>query len=436
MLNWTTGFRNLEYAVELCEIKTVLSSYRFLSQADTVDLGTKIDQMLVLLEKLRKSIPLTTKLKGLFLSFKPAKALVNKLTIQAKADDPAVIIFTSGTETLPKGVPLSHRNLLSNQIAALQRVVVKSTDVFYSVLPPFHSFGFSVTGLLTLLAGIKTCYAPDPTKSRSMAKDIEEWKATIFCCAPSFIKALLHVAKEGQLNSLRLIVSGAEKTPQDLFDNIQAKGINAMEGYGISECSPVVTTDIEGQPHKGVGKPINGVQLCIIDPETEAIIEDGKDGEVCIAGPNVFNGYLGIKKDPFILLKGKKWYRSGDRGHLDPDGTLILTGRLKRFVKIGGEMVSLGGLEDDLLQICIERKWLPEKSELPQLATGVKDREGEKPQIILFSIVDLNRDEINRALKDLGHGSIVKVSEVRKVDAIPVTATGKVQYRALDDMIK
>lgn len=436
MLNWTTGFRNLEYAVELCGIKVVLSSYRFLSQADTVDLGEKIDGMLILLEKLRKSISLSTKLKGLFLSFKPAKAVIQKLKLMVKADDPAVIIFTSGTETLPKGVPLSHKNLLSNQRGSLKRVNIQPADVFYSVLPPFHSFGFSVTGLLPLLAGIKTCYAPDPTKSRTLAKDIEEWRATIFCCAPSFIKSMLHVSKEGQLKSLRLIVSGAERAPLELFKTIQEKGISPLEGYGISECSPVVTTDIEGEPHKGVGKPIEQVELCIIDPDSQELIEDGREGEVCIAGPNVFNGYLGEKKDPFITLKGKKWYRSGDRGRLDPDGTLILTGRLKRFVKIGGEMVSLGGLEEDLLKICIKQGWLPEKSELPQLATAVKDREGEKPLIVLFSVVDLNRDELNRALKDLGHGSIVKVSEVRKIDAIPVTATGKVQYRVLDDLIK
>lgn len=435
MLNWTTGFRNLEYAVDLCGIKTILSSYRFLSLADTVDLG-KTEEFLVLLEKVRGSISLITKLKGLFLSFFPAKKILKKLKLQTNPEEPAAIIFTSGTEALPKGVPLSHRNLLANQRAARHRVNLKPTDVFYAVLPPFHSFGLSVTGLFPLFMGVKTCYAPDPTKSRAMAKDIEEWKATIFCCAPSFIKALFQVAKEGQLKSLRLVVSGAEKTPKELFDLLFGQGIYVMEGYGISECSPIVTTDIEGEPHKGVGKPISNVELCIIDPATEELLEDGTDGEVCISGPGVFNGYLGIKKDPFITIKGKRWYRSGDRGHLDPDGTLILTGRLKRFVKIGGEMVSLGGLEEDLLKICIQRGWLPEKSEAAQLATAVKDREGEKPQIVLFSVVDLNRDELNRSLKELGHGMIVKISEVRKVEAIPVTATGKVQYRALDDLIK
>lgn len=430
MLNWTTGFRNLEYAAELCGIKTILSSYLFLSRADTVDLG-KTSEFLVLLEEVRHSISLKDKLKGLFSSSQSVLKALN-----TKEEDPAVIIFTSGTETMPKGVPLSHRNLLSNQRASLERVGVNSNDVFFGVLPPFHSFGFSITGLLPLLAGIKACYAPDPTKSRSMAKDIEDWKSTIFCCAPSFIKALLHVAKEGQLKSLRLVVSGAEKAPQELFDTLQAQGKSVLEGYGISECSPVVTTDIEGRPHKGVGQPISHVELCIINPDDGSLLPQGQEGEVCISGPGVFNGYLGIKKDPFITLQGKRWYRSGDRGRLDSDGTLFLTGRLTRFVKIGGEMVSLGGIEEDILKICKEKGWLKDKPNQVQLAVAVKDRGGEKPQIVLFVVSEVNRDEINRALKELGHGSIVKITEVRKVDQIPLTGTGKVQYRILDETLQ
>jgi len=308
-------------------------------------------------------------------------------------------------------------------------------DVFYSVLPPFHSFGFSVTGLLPLLSGAKTCYAPDPTKARSMATDIQEWRGTIFCCAPTFIRALLHVAKEGQLDSLRLVVSGAEKAPQELFEELKERKIVFLEGYGVSECSPVVSTDLPHKPHKGVGYPIREVEICVIDPKQGTPLQAGQEGEVCIGGPGVFNGYIGTDKDPFITIDGKRWYRSGDRGCLDSDGALILTGRMSRFVKIGGEMVSLGGLEEDLLNICRNEGWLPVKAELPQLAIGVKDREGEKPLVVLFAIVDLNRDELNRALKELGHGAIVKISEARKVDSIPVTATGKVQYHALDDLV-
>lgn len=434
MLNWTAGFRNLEHAAEVCGLKTILSSYRFLSKAGNVDLG-KTDDLLILLEELRHRISLKTKLQGLFLSFFSTAKILKKLPRQIKEEDTAVVLFTSGTETLPKGVPLTHRNLLSNQINTLSIIPIFPTDIFYAVLPPFHSFGFTVTGLIPLLSGIKVCYAPDPTNSRSLARDIEHWKCTIFCCAPGFIKGVLNVAKEGQLNSLRLIVSGAEKAPQELLDTIQAMGKTPLEGYGISECSPVVCGNRIGKPLKGVGQPIPEVELCIINPDDGTVLPQGQDGEVCITGPSVFNGYLGIKKDPFITLNGKRWYRSGDRGHLEPDGALVLSGRLTRFIKIGGEMVSLGAVEEDLLKICKDKGWIAPNADLPQLAVGVKDKEGEKSQIILYVIGDVNREEANIALRELGHGSIVKISEVKQVSEIPLTGTGKVQYRVLDELL-
>ena len=424
MLNWTAGFRNLEHAADICQLQVVLSSFRFLSRLENGDLG-RVDDMLILMEKLRGDISLKTKLKGMFLK---------KFPPLPKEDDPAVIIFTSGTETLPKGVPLSHRNLLSNQRAALECVSFESQDSLYGILPPFHSFGFSVTGILPLLSGLKVCYAPDPTDSRSLATDIEHWKPTLFCCAPSFVQAMLRVAKNSQLKSLRMVVTGAEKTPEELFDTLKAKGKIVLEGYGISECSPIVTIDREREPHKGVGKPIPGVELCIIDTENQTPLPQGQEGEVCIAGPGVFNGYLGEKRDPFIELNGKRWYRSGDRGLLDTDGTLILTGRLKRFVKIGGEMVSLGGLEEDLLKLSKEKGWAPSAIEGPVLAVTATGRESEKPQIVVFTTFDLDRETVNRALRDVGHSRLVKIAEIRKIAEIPLTGTGKTHYRLLDEM--
>lgn len=433
MLNWTAGFRNLEHAADICSLQVVLSSFRFLSRLENGDLG-RVDDLLILMEKLRGKITLKTKLKGLLMSFSRASKILKKLPNPPKEDDPAVIIFTSGTETLPKGVPLSHHNLLSNQRGAMQCVTFKTQDSLYGVLPPFHSFGFSVTGLLPLLLGVKVCYAPDPTDSRSLANDIEHWKPTLFCCAPSFIQGMLRVAKNSQLESLRMVVTGAEKAPEELLDTLKAKGKIVLEGYGISECSPIVTIDREDEPHKGVGRPVTGVELCIIDPENDNLLELGQDGEVCIAGPGVFNGYLGERRDPFIQINGKRWYRSGDRGYLDPDGTLMLTGRLKRFVKIGGEMVSLGGLEEDLLKLSEEKGWAPFKIEGPSIVAIVSGRESEKPQIIVFCTYDLDRETVNRALKDAGHSRLVKIAEIRKIAEIPVTGTGKTQYRLLDEM--
>lgn len=432
MLNWTAGVRSIEHVRATCSLQTVLSSYRFLSRLNNAEIGP-IDDLLLFLEEVRGNISLKTKLKGWWLSFRKAETLLSKLP--KASQDYAVILFTSGTESLPKGVPLTHQNILWDQQATLSCVQLFPTDIIYGVLPPFHSFGFSLTGLLPLLMGLKACYAPDPTNSHALASDIEHWQPTMFCCAPSFVQSVLHVAKEGQLKSLRMIVMGAEKVPNELFDLLSSKGVIVLEGYGISECGPVVTLDRENEPHKGVGKPIPGVELCVIDSDTQKLLPQGKEGEICICGPNVFGGYWGIPKDPFIQIEGKKWYRSGDRGYLEGEGTLILTGRLKRFVKIGGEMVSLGGIEEDLLLICQKKGWGP-KIEGPILAVTARGRESDKAEIIVFSVFDLDREALNQALKEMGEGRLAKIAEIRKIQEIPRTGVGKINYRSLDEIVE
>ena len=435
MLNWTAGVRALDHAADLCDLKAVISSDRFLDHLDNGEFG-KLEQALVLLEDFRTTVTWKDKLKGFLLSLKKTPSLLQALGLDVlKSSDRAMILFTSGTEALPKGVPLTHANLLSNQRSALSCVDFGFNDILYGVLPPFHSFGFSVTGLMPLLSGLKICYAPDPNDCHGMAHDIEHWKPTIFCCAPSFIKALFHVADVKDLQSLRYVVSGAEKTPQELFDYV-AKNIphaKLLEGYGITECAPIVTMDRIDRPHKGVGQSLPGVEVCIYDSQTLEILPAGKEGEIGIRGPNVFQGYLSRVRDPFVTLQEKQWYSSGDRGRLDPDGTLFILGRLKRFVKIGGEMVSLGGLEAELLRLAKEKKWITGKEEGPALAVSVQEKDVEKSLIVLYTTFEISKDEVNSALKECGFGRIVKISEVRKLEEIPLTGTGKTHYRLLDE---
>lgn len=425
MLNWTAGPRNLEHSAKLCHLKVVLSSFRFLSRVEGGDFGN-VDDLLLLLEDVRPEISFSLKLKGLALSH-CWKRHLKKLRVSP--DDTAVTIFTSGTETLPKGVPLTHRNLLSNQRAAVSCVKFYSKDILFGVLPPFHSFGLSVTGLVPLFMGLKVCFSPDPTDSRAMAREIAHWKPTLFCCAPSFIQNLLEVAKRSDLASLRLIVTGAEKAPDELFETFEKMNKKMIEGYGVSECSPIVTLEREFDFHKGVGKPIPGCELLVIDPETEELMLEGEEGEICIAGPSVFGGYLGHVHSPFITLKGKTFYRSGDRGKLDSDGTLILTGRLKRFVKIGGEMVSLGGMEEDLKSLAKGKKGTA-------FAVVAKGQESGKPEIILYTSIKISREEVNQFLQKQGHSRLAKISTVIHIDEIPLTGTGKVHYRLLESMDK
>ncbi|MBY0528853.1 MAG: AMP-binding protein [Rhabdochlamydiaceae bacterium] len=434
MINWTSGSKALDYAAHLSGIEAVISSDRFLDRLENGELGA-VEPKLVLMEDLRKKIGLKQKLCALVSSYRKSSYFLKKWNLdRISPQDPAVILFTSGTESLPKGVPLSHNNLLSNQRAALACVHLPSDEIFYGVLPPFHSFGFSVTGLLPLLAGIKVCYAPDPTDSRGMAHQIARWKPTLFCCAPSFFRALFHVAKPEQLQSLRYVVAGAEKTPDEIFSYVSQHIPHAqcLEGYGITECGPIVTLTRPDSPRVGVGAPLPGVEIVIVDGNGNPV-PTGEEGEVCIRGPNVFKEYLGKPREAFVTIGNQKWYASSDRGKLDGAGNLILSGRLKRFVKIGGEMVGLSGLEEELLRLATEKKWIKQSLEGPPLAVSAREVDGEKTTIILYTVFPISLEDANRALKESGFGRLVKISEVKLVAEIPLTGTGKTHYRLLDE---
>ena len=427
MLNWTAGERSLNFARDLLGLKTVLSSRRFLERVSILELG-KLEGSLILMEDFRRKISLWDKLSGLYKKFNLGKI---------KENDPAVILFTSGTENYPKAVPLSHKNILSNEKGAFECAKIQKEDILYGVLPPFHSFGFSVTGLLPILFGLRVFYAPDPTDSHGMARDCFSRKITLLCCAPSFYRNLFRVATPKQLRSVRLFVSGAEKAPPELFEHVKRlDGKKEMiEGYGITECSPIVTLNRQGESAKGVGRPLPDVELCIIHLETEEKIPNDQQGEICIRGPNVFNGYLGKDaKNPFITIDGKKWYRSGDIGHIEKDGSLILGGRLKRFVKIGGEMVSLVALEEELTKYARKNGLIKQEKETPPLAIGVK--EGDKPALILFTTFEMDLERANHVLKEGGFPSIVKLAKVYQIEEIPITGTGKIQLQKLQELIK
>lgn len=437
VLNWTAGERSLKFATELLGLDQILSSRRFLERVDALELGD-LEEKIVLMEDFRQGISLWNKLSGFFLSKAKKERWIKRFHLnKIHEEDPAVILFTSGTENYPKAVPLSHKNILSSHRSSLSCAKIDKTDILYGVLPPFHSFGFSLMGLLPILSGLRVFYSPDPTDTHALARDSFYRKITIHCLAPSFYKNLFRIATPRQLKSVRLFIAGAEKAPDALFEHVKRLGGNKemIEGYGITECSPIVTLNRQGKVPKGVGQPIPGVDLCIIHPDTDEKLPDDQQGEICIQGPNVFSGYLGKDvPNPFIEMDGKKWYRSGDIGHIESDGSLVLGGRLKRFVKIGGEMVSLMSLEEELNKIAKERGLIKGTEEGPQLAIGVQ--EGDKPSLILFTTFPLTKDEANNILKQGGFARIVKLTESYQIDEIPMTGTGKVQLRRLNELIK
>ncbi len=437
MINWTVGSRHLKSCVSQAEIHVILSSRKFIDELEGVELKA-IAPLFYMLEDLRERLGLRRKIKAFIESFRTADALLDEWNgWQCTEDDAAVVLFTSGTESNPKGVPLSHRNILSNIRACYAVLPLLSKDVLYGMLPPFHSFGFSVTGLLPILVGLKVVYSPNPTDSIRLARGISMWGITLICSAPTFIKGILHVATSEQLKTIRLFISGAEKTPPELFEEIAelGPGHQLIEGYGITECSPVIACVRPGKSQKGVGRALPNVEIKILDLETKEPIAFGKEGLIAVRGPNVFAGYLQpLQESPFIVIEGAPWYLTGDLGHLDEENNLVLSGRLKRFVKIGGEMVSLGAIEDVLAKSLA--KWGVEgESKLPLLALSAREIDGKKPELYLATPLDIALRDVNQALREAGMSNLARISGVVRIESIPQTGTGKIAYRALNEQV-
>jgi long-chain-fatty-acid--[acyl-carrier-protein] ligase len=201
-----------------------------------------------------------------------------------------------------------------------------------------------------------------------------------------------------------------------------------VEGYGITECAPIITLNRPNMPPKGVGRLLPDIELRTIHPETLELLPHGAEGEICVRGPNVFQGYLGNPRSPFIAIEGKQWYRTGDLGFLDHQGNLILSGRLKRFTKLGGEMISLGGVEEVIIKDLLKQGRI--HPDVPSIAICANEKE-EKAQLVLFATIDFSKDEANQILQQAGFSNLVKIAQVKKVDDIPIMGAGKTDYRSL-----
>lgn len=433
MINWTVGPRHLESVEKLSNVQSVISSWSFVDRLSNVDFNG-IEDKLLMLEDVVREITITDKLKALFRSKLSTSSILKAFNNTLSENDEAVLLFTSGTESMPKGVPLSHRNILSNLKSSLKAAEVFTDDIVYGILPPFHSFGFTISGTLGLLSGVKIFFSPDPTDGKKLAKGFAKWGITIMCGAPTFIKGMLKAATPSQLKTMRLCVTGAEKAPPELFKMLEHNGKPdcLIEGYGITECSPVLTMNPVGGSPKGVGKPLPGIELRIVKPETEEPMPIGQQGLILARGPNIFKGYLnpGISS-PFTEINGLQWYKTGDLGYLDAEGTLTISGRMKRFVKMGGEMVSLASIEDALMQMAGRNQWQINQ-EGPTFAVCAKEVPGGKTKLFVFNCFKTSLDDINNALKMAGFSNLVKITSVTTLAELPIMGTGKINYRQLE----
>jgi long-chain-fatty-acid--[acyl-carrier-protein] ligase len=424
VLNWTTGPANLEHAAQLMKLGHVVTSKAFIDRTGIEVKGTEY----VYLEEIRQGVGTWEKLRTL-LGVKWFSGSVRARVPKPKPDDPAVVLFTSGSERAPKAVPLTHRNLLTNQRAGISVFGLTRADCALGFLPTFHSFGLSITTLLPLLAGIKVVHHPDPTDSGRLARKIGAYKATVLVGTPTFVAHIVDRSDPGELDSLRLIVVGAEKCPQALIDRCAelAPGAKVLEGYGITECSPVVSVNRPDNNRPGsLGQPLPGVEVRVLDLDSDAELPPGKLGMLLVSGPTIFPGYIGFDgPSPFRERNGKRWYVTGDLASLDEDGFIHFGGRLKRFIKAGGEMISLPALEEPLA------KRYPATDKGPRVAVEGVEEQGGGRRIVLFTTETVDVDEVNQLLWDEGFRGPWRVDEVRRIKAIPVLGTGKTDYKVL-----
>lgn len=429
-LNWTAGRRAIEHAIESTGVERVLTSKAFLDIVPT-DLEF-LDSRLMFTEDIIGGATLFEKLAAKRAASGPLDALIKEFKLKdIQPAAAAVVLFTSGSEALPKGVPLSHANLLSNIRGVLEAFHLRPDDVLLGFLPPFHSFGLTICTLLPLITGLRVAYHPNPNESRRIAKAIGLWGVTIAAGTPTFLRSILKAGDSSQFSRLRILVSGAEKAPQELFDIVNSleSKVSLLEGYGITECSPVVTVNRPDNRPSGVGRPLPEVELAIVHAETLIRQPEGEQGLILIRGKSIFSGYLGTNADPFIVFEENQWYNSGDLGILQ-EGALTITGRLKRFIKIGGEMVSLGAVEEALYPHAPSDDGAPTLAVVPVGTEG-----GARPQLILFTTSSLTTDRCNELLKEHGLPSLVRLNEVKRVAAIPVLGSGKTDYQSLKGMV-
>lgn len=426
LLNWTTGPANLQHSVQLTELTHVVSSRRL---RDRLNLQIQGCQFLDV-EDLRQQTGWFEKLTVL-IAVKTMPGYIRRSVPEAAPSDRAVILFTSGSEKAPKAVPLSHRNLISNMRIVPAILSLDNHDAILGFLPMFHSFGFTMTGLFPLLGGIRVVHHPDPTDSAGLVWKIESYKTTVFVGMPSLMARVFDHAEPSQLKSLRLIAVGAEQCPQRLFDLAHKMTPDAelLEGYGVTECSPVVTGNCPGAKRTGtIGRALPGVEVCVVDLESHVPVDAGHMGMLLVAGPGVFQGYLGDEQSPFLEIGGKRWYVTGDLAEMDRDGFIIFRGRLKRFIKAGGEMISLPALEQPFL------RRFPEDDEGPRIAVEAIEMD-EGRRIVLFTRAPVTLREANELLTQEGFRGVMRLDEVRLVDRIPLMGGGKVDYRKLRSMI-
>ncbi|HEX4264141.1 MAG TPA: acyl-[ACP]--phospholipid O-acyltransferase [Verrucomicrobiae bacterium] len=459
-LNYTVSEETLGSCIHQCEIKTVVTSRAFLEKVKL-----KVPGEVVFLEDVVRgsafrrneaaeppeggitnggagSPSIVEKLTAFFMAlFFPVGLLERALGCEKKVelDDLATVIFSSGSTGEPKGVMLSHYNVGSN-IEQLEQVFgLGRSDCVLGVLPFFHSFGFTGTLCLPVVAGVGAIYHPNPLDAKTIGPLVREYSATFLLATPTFLQLYMRGCAPEDFGSLRVVMTGAEKLPDRLAAAFEEQfGIRPLEGYGCTECSPAVAVNTHdfrsagfrqvGAKRGKIGHPLSGVSVRIVDPDTGAALPMGQPGLMLVRGPNVMQGYLGKpEKSAEVLHDG--WYTTGDIAAIDEDGFLQITDRLSRFSKIGGEMVPHIKVEERLHE-------LAGSTEQAFVVAAVPDEKKGERLVVLHKLTD---EPLQATLEKLSQTDLPNLWKPRadqffKVESFPMLGTGKLDLRKVKEM--
>lgn len=421
LLNFTAGVRNLKGACEVGGLKTVVTSRRFVEQGKLDDVIEAIGpgRRILYLEDLRKQFTSFDKLRGIFDALFAGAVHARHA---AMPDEPGVILFTSGTEGTPKGVVLSHANIVSNarQIFAHATGMLSARDTVMNPLPAFHSFGLTAGLLMPLLNGMKVVLYPSPLHYKQVPKLIGETRATVLFATDTFLQGYARAADKGDLESVRFVVAGAERVKPATRAMWAPYGTLILEGYGCTECAPVLACNTPDAMREGtVGRLLPGIAHRL-DP-VEGIHDGGK---LMVSGPNVMLGYLTAASDGGLLRPEDGWHDTGDIVTVE-DGFVAIRGRAKRFAKLGGEMISLAAVES-----MISGLWPGANHVVVALPDP---RKGEQ-LVLVTEKPDADRQALLGAAQAEGFPELWIPRAILVTSSIPVLGSGKTDYAATREL--
>jgi acyl-[acyl-carrier-protein]-phospholipid O-acyltransferase / long-chain-fatty-acid--[acyl-carrier-protein] ligase len=422
MINYSTGAAaNCEFAQKKCAFKTIITSKALLEKINC----KKVDGM-VFLEDLMKSVGFLEKIKAAFTAGLPVERILKGIH-GGNEDDTLLILFTSGSEKEPKGVQLTHKNISSNYLALKKAILFTPDDIFLANLPYFHVFGQTANLWVPIVEGMTLVTYANPLDFKTICEIVREERVTLMAGTPTFFWGYVRASKPGDFATCRIMLSGADKCPDALRHAFAEKhGKVLLEAYGTTETSPAITVNtLEYNRPGSVGRAIEGVHVRVENYETGETCAVGEIGKILVKGDNVMKGYFDDFEQTSLSIR-HGWYDTGDMGYLDADGYLWHVGRLKRFLKVGGEMVSLIRVEDVL------EKFLPPDVEccvveVPDSLRGSK----------IIATITKKIDEKETLKKMAEHlPNIAMPSKFVVIPEMPKHGSGKIDFRTITEIVR